>query len=211
MSSCKLCGGVGELIHDIKKDKRVYYNCKQCDCIYTDPDFYIAIEDEKNIYDYHQNSIEDQGYVDFLNRAIIPSLAYITPNMKALDYGCGPGPTLSTLLAQKGIQCDDFDPIYVPSKLKDNYDIIYSTECFEHFFYPKEQIEKLTNLLNCGGYLVIMTSFHQGVEHFKTWYYKLDPTHVYFYNATTFAYIAQKYGYTLCYTDNSRVIILRKN
>lgn len=191
-------------------DSRNYYLCENCKLINVDTnDFINPVEEEKR-YLSHNNGIEFEGYVDFLNRAITPALKYLNSNMVGLDYGCGYNPTLSKILAGHNIICEDYDPFFIKNKLNKKYNFIFSTEVFEHFFYPKEEIEKLINLLVNKGMLIIMTERWKNLDHFKNWYYARDNSHVSFFNDATFSFIGNTYGFAKIYDDKHRVIILRK-
>lgn len=72
--------------------------------------------------------------------------------MKGLDYGCGPVPLLSKIIGQMDMECDEYDPIFSPvQQLEQQYDFIFATECFEHFFLPAKELKQLKGLLNEGG------------------------------------------------------------
>ncbi len=191
-------------------DDRVYYLCSRCMLISVDSRYFLSVDDERARYETHNNTIENEGYVTFLNRIIKPMLEFITPGMIGVDYGCGPGPTLSQLVRRAGIECDDYDPIFYPGQLRTQYDFIFCTETFEHFFYPKQEIEKISTLLVPGGFLGVMTELWGSVKQFETWYYTRDPTHVSFYHRDTFDYICQTAGFVKRYSDDKRVIVLEK-
>ena len=167
--------------------------------------------DEKVFYSKHENSIENVGYVDFLNRVVQPMLPFLTREMRGLDYGCGPGPTLSLLLKQRGIACDDYDPLFTDCAFRAPYDFIFATECFEHFYRPGVELQRIGSLLTPGGLLGVMTERWTTVEEFATWYYTRDPSHVCFYHANTLDYICKQYGYTSVWMDQNRVAILRRS
>ncbi|MGB2360319.1 MAG: methyltransferase, partial [Porticoccaceae bacterium] len=57
---------------------------------------------EKAIYDQHQNSPDDLQYRRFLSRLTEPLLERLGPCSRGLDFGCGPGPTLSVMMAEQG-------------------------------------------------------------------------------------------------------------
>jgi 2-polyprenyl-3-methyl-5-hydroxy-6-metoxy-1,4-benzoquinol methylase len=182
---------------------------------FVQPDDYLTADEERAFYDTHENSINDEGYVRFLNVLVEPLLALIPtatrPNLQALDYGCGPGPTLSTLLEREGIACDDYDPFFANNFLREKYDIITATECFEHFHHPAEELEKLSNLLAPNGYLALMTSRWESAERFTNWHYTRDPTHVVFIHEKTIEFIAKKYNLNVALKDNKRVVIFQNN
>ena len=207
--TCPLCNSI-EYTHVPAKTNRNFYKCENCWLIFISPEDYPSVDKEKARYELHENTDENQGYVHFLNKAITPALPHLTHNMHGLDYGCGPQPVLSKLLAEKGITCDNYDPFFSDIELNPPYDFIFSTETFEHFHHPKQEMEKLSQLLKPNGILTIMTDHWQTPEKFDNWYYITDATHVCFYHAKTFNYIKTAYGFTSLYADKERVVILKK-
>lgn len=175
---------------------------------------YLTTDQERSYYSTHENSIEDEGYVRFLNFLVEPLLALIPSHgrkhLQALDYGCGPGPTLSTLLEREGIACDNYDPFFAPTALREQYDVITATECFEHFHHPADELTTLTNLLAPNGYLAFMTSRWETAEKFSNWHYTRDPTHVVFMHDKTIEFIAKKYDLNVQFKDEKRVVIFQK-
>jgi SAM-dependent methyltransferase len=207
--NCRLCSNT-ELRELNGTDQRNYYFCDKCYSVNVHTKEFIDKIQEKEIYLTHNNGIEYDGYVNFLRRAIDPALDFIERDMKGLDYGCGYAPTLSKILESEGYTCEDYDPFFFRNELTGNYDFIFSTEVFEHFFEPNSEIEKLTNLLKDNGYLIAMTERWKNLEEFSDWYYTKDPTHVFFYHTKTFDYICKYYGYKKMFDDGNRVTILRK-
>jgi len=209
-NTCRLCNEE-KLLRPLKAaDKRICFQCGQCMLIGAAPENFLSVDEERVRYETHNNCIENEGYVAFLNRFVKPMLDFIRPGMFGLDYGCGPGPVLSTLIRREGIACDDFDPIFFPELPEKQYDFIISTETFEHFYYPRQEINKLAGMIQSGGYLGIMTEMWETQERFETWYYTRDPTHVSFYHRDTFGYICQEFRFTKKYSDERRVVILQK-
>ncbi len=105
------------------------------------------------------------------------------------------------MLKSKGFACDYYDPIYYPNTKYDSkkYELIVSTEVFEHLEQPRVVFEKLLGLLKEGGYLALQTQFHSNdIEAFKKWYYHQDPTHIVFFTLKTFQ--------VLCEQNNCRVL-----
>ncbi len=207
---CTLCGNKELSRIPAVTDRRMYYHCEQCSLIFVDPSFHLSPDVERLRYEQHNNGIEHPGYVAFLNRAIDPALKFLNRDMIGLDYGCGPAPTLSKLLARVQIHCKDYDPLFGFDHAHTIYDFIFATECFEHFFSPALEFLKIDNLLKPGGYLAIMTERWTDQNTFNTWYYKNDPTHVSFYHTRSFHYLCQQFRYQIEFDDKSRVIILRK-
>jgi len=209
-SICRLCR-VTAGRKPLKSDNgREYLLCTNCKLISLHPQYFLSREKEIERYLTHNNGLHNEGYVEFLNRAIKPALKYINKEMQGLDYGCGPTPTLSKLLKNEGYDCGDYDPLFVENPLNKKYDYIFSTEVFEHFFDPQEEIRKIYDLLNTDGILIVMTEHWKAPENFSRWYYIKDPSHTAFYNASTFEHICETFGFEKIYDDENRVIILKK-
>lgn len=208
---CSLC--LNTALSTIKSnDNREYFLCNICYLISVSHDNLISGDKEKERYLTHNNGIEFKGYVNFLNLAIEPALQFIEKDMIGLDYGCGHTPTLSTLLKQQGCFCEDYDPFFVKNNLNKKYDFVFSTEVFEHFWNPKEEIETLLNLIKVNGILVVMTEKWTDIEQFNNnWHYLRDITHVVFYNKKTINFICNEFNLQLLYDDKKRVVIFRKN
>lgn len=211
MIDCSLCGS-----SDVRKIPAEVswniYHCNVCSFRFVGPETFLSPEKEKERYCLHQNSIEDQGYLDFLNQVVQPVMPFLKPGMRILDYGCGPTPALQHLLNQIGFSCEIYDPFFYPNIPQGKFDVIFSTEAFEHFFAPGKEIEKLANLLNPGGLLGIMTLFYpENEEDFYKWYYLRDPSHVCFYNEKVFEHICGKWGFGKVFSDGKRVEVLTKS
>ena len=90
-----------------------------------------------------------------------------------------------------------YDPFFFADNaaLQQSYDVITCTEVAEHFHRPKEEFDKLDQLLRPGGWLGIMTCFQTDDERFSSWHYRRDPTHVVFYREATLRYIAAERGW----------------
>lgn len=189
-----------------------YLKCGQCKLVFKHPDTFLDIDEEIKRYSTHENSIESQGYVKYLSSILAPLVEVLPKNSEGLDFGCGPGPTLSVMLTNNGLICDHYDPAFFPSdeKLQKKYDFVTSTEVFEHFHNPKKEIEKIWSLIKDNGYLGVMTVFYPvNEDDFQMWWYKNDPTHVCFYNEEVFNFLAQKLDAKVTYYDN-KTLILKK-
>jgi SAM-dependent methyltransferase len=209
--NCPLCEASSEKIHQVPgtMDSR-YFHCLNCQIIFTHPEDLPDRLEEQIRYEDHENTIEAPGYRKFLNQAILPTLTFLSARMRGLDYGSGPGPTLSLLLRREGIGCQDYDPIFGPELPSGPFDFIFSTEAFEHFHHPGHEISRLDQLLKPGGILTVMTMFRPGVDEIEEWFYRKDNTHVTFFNKDTFDFICQKWNYEHLWDDGKRVIIFRK-
>ena len=165
-----------------------------------------------------QNNLENKGYVTMFEEKIA-AVKQVCSNAKTvLDYGCGEDMVLKSLLVNHGYEeVDGYDPNYFSEQhLKSEYDLIISTEAFEHFREPRNEMEKIASLLGPSGYVAIMTQFYPGAtaaspsaDKFSSWYYKRDPTHVAFYCAETFAWIALHLGFQIVFNNQKDFVVLQ--
>ena len=165
---------------------------------------------ERRRYDTHQNDPNDSGYRGFLGRLAEPLIERLKAGSEGLDYGSGPGPTLSAMLKEKGFPMTIYDPFFASDKavLGRTYDFITCSETAEHFFQPDVEFGRLDGLLNPGGWLAVMTEILEG-QVFDTWRYVRDATHVAFYRSRTMEWIAANFGWSMEYPV-SNVILFRK-
>jgi hypothetical protein len=180
--------------------------------IFVPPAFHISREDALRRYALHQNNLENKGYVAMFQEKIAV-VKRVCPNVKTvLDYGCGRDMTLMALLRKEGYETvDGYDPNFLPQQnLKSEYDLIISTEAFEHFQEPYNEMRKIAALLAPSGYAAIMTRFYAGAAgEFDSWYYKRDPTHIAFYRPETFAWIARHLGFKIVFNNQKDFVVLQ--
>ena len=207
---CPLCSSMHtQAFHEDKK--RSYLRCDRCELVFVPCAYWLSYEDEKATYDLHENTVDDQGYLQFLARLSTPLLKRLPAQHNGLDFGCGPGPALSVVLQQQGHQVDLFDPFYYndPAALTKVYDFICATEVVEHLRDPNKEFTALFSMLKPGGWLAIMTKLMIDPHAFRQWHYIRDPTHICFYSRNTFTYLAQRFNATLTFIGND-VILLNK-
>lgn len=210
LESCPLCANIAVTAYYHDKT-RSYLCCSRCQLVFVPRAFHLSPTDERAVYDQHQNNPNDQGYRKFLSRLAEPLLEKLAPNSFGLDFGSGPGPTLSLILEEKGHKVAIYDPFYAPDKqaLAGHYDFITSTEVVEHLAVPGEELDRLWGLLKNGGYLGLMTKQVTRRESFDSWHYKNDPTHISFFSKHSFEYLGAKWGSTPIFIG-ADVILFRK-
>ena len=174
---------------------RVFYRCSHCFLIFVPPLYFLSLEQEKAEYDQHQNSPGSPGYRSFLNKLVLPVQKRIAPNSNGLDFGSGPGPTLSVMFEEQGHTVSLYDPIYAADKsvLSGKYDFVCASEVVEHFHKPAKDLDLLWSLVKPGGWLGIMTGMAQNRKAFTTWRYKDDLSHVAFFSMETMEWLAGKW------------------
>ncbi|MCH6259106.1 class I SAM-dependent methyltransferase [Puniceicoccaceae bacterium K14] len=207
---CPLCSGTETRDYALDK-KRCYQICDTCSLVFVSPKHHLSSLDERAEYDHHENNSEDIGYRRFLSRLSVPLLGRLKPGSSGLDFGCGPGPTLSVILEEAGHKLALYDKFYATdaSVLAGSYDFISATEVVEHLSAPGNVFRQLWSLLAAGGTLALMTKLVINKERFMTWHYKNDQTHIMFFSTTTFTWLANDLGATLEFVDND-VIFLTK-
>lgn len=190
-----------------------YYSCNSCHIVFLAPHCFLTKVQEKAHYDTHQNNPEDPGYRRFLDKLFIPLTALIDGKASGLDYGSGPGPTLSLMFEEQGHAMNIYDYIYAAdaSVLEKPYDFISCTETIEHFQNPKEEFSRIWQCLKPDGYLGLMTQFYNSNIDFSSWRYRRDPTHVCFYTAQTIDWICKQFNARKVYQQDDVVILQKLN
>lgn len=208
--ACPLCLAA-ETEHYTQDQRRLYRRCPQCGLVFVTTDQHLSSAAEKAIYDQHQNSPDDLQYRRFLSRLTEPLLERLGPCSRGLDFGCGPGPTLSVMMAEQGHDMAVYDLYYAdnPAVLQGRYDFITSTEVVEHLANPGRGLNSLWAMLEKGGYLGLMTKLRTDQASFANWHYRNDPTHISFFSKETFNYLATAWSASLEFIGGD-VIIFRK-
>lgn len=207
--TCPLCGCLqGE---DFFQDKRSYLRCPVCSLVFVPPEHFLSSEQEEAVYDQHENHPDDHGYRQFLSRLHAPLCERLAPRSRGLDFGSGPGPTLSVMFEEAGHTVQIYDPLYAneSSVFQFEYDFITASEVIEHVREPREEFQRLWGCLKPGGWLGLMTKRVIDREAFATWHYKNDPTHIRFFSVATFHWLASELGAELEVIGDD-VVLLRK-
>ena len=191
----------------------VYARCSRCSYIYRDRSRLLSPEEEKARYLRHRNDPEDPGYrsylEDFIRKAVLP---FVPPGGRILDFGSGPVPALSILLAEQGFSVRAYDPYFAPAPpdRERPFDLIVLHEVAEHLARPYLEFVDLVRILKPGGRIAVRTRFApEDPEDFRTWWYRQDPTHVGFFGSRTFAVLAGRLGMSVELEDGSDTLVLR--
>ncbi len=215
-NTCPLCGhGQTALFHTLTRGAqqgRQFWLCPVCALVHVPRQFQLSEAAEAAFYQTHENNPDDPGYRGFLNRAAQPLLERLKPVSVGLDFGCGPAPTLSRMLAEHGHQCADYDYYFAgePQLLEQQYDFITCTEVIEHISQPAQTFALWLRCLKPGGLLVVMTQLWLSQQRFSQWNYRNDPTHIAFYHADSWRWVAQQWPLDICYQQRDVVIFQRK-
>ena len=93
-----------------------------------------------------------------------------------------------------------------PDHLKEKYEYIACCEVIEHFYHPYKEFKNLRNMLKENGALYCQTNIYKENINFKDWYYKNDPTHVFFYTEKSIYWIKENFAFSDI-TIKNRLII----
>lgn len=196
-NACPLCHSNSVVL--FFSDRREFFRCNVCQLVFVPPAFFLSLKEEKAEYDLHENSPEDVRYRQFLCRMFEPVNARISPASCGLDFGSGPGPTLSVMFEEAGHTMEIYDPFYATetSVLQRTYDFITATEVVEHLHHPAKEFARMWNMLKPGGWFGVMTQLVIDRDAFSRWRYKDDRTHVAFYSRKTFQWLAAQWQASL--------------
>lgn len=196
MELCPLCNTLSETFYTEKE--KVYYQCPACKGIFHGRPNLPGIEEERERYREHNNDINDKRYQGFVSPVVNAVLGDFSTSHRGLDFGAGTGPVISKMLQDNNFRIAQYDPLFHdnPGLLKRKYDYIVCCEVIEHFHRPAKDFAMLRSLLKPGGKLYCMTDLYREDLDFRTWYYKDDPTHVFFYHEKTLDFIKSRFGFS---------------
>ena len=202
---CILCNS--EAISFFNTKKRAYFKCNTCRAVFMNPASFPSNSAEKERYLVHNNDVENIGYQKFVSPIVNAVLNEFDASKIGLDFGCGTGPVISTLLEKENFNINKFDPFFLNDKtlLKKKYDFIVCCEVIEHFHHPLKEFQLLKSLLKNNGKLYCMTDVFSAAINFENWYYKNDETHVIFYQKETFQWLKKQIEFSKV-TVNNRLI-----
>ena len=177
---------------------RDYFKCSICSSIMLHPKYYLSPEEERARYEKHNNNPEDIGYQRFVAPIVTAIKERFAPGDMGLDFGAGTVPVITKLLHDAGYSVQVYDPYFHNNLgvLQARYDYIACCEVVEHFHHPVKDFELLRSLLQRDGVLYCKTDIYMEEIDFAKWYYKNDPTHVFFYHEDAFRWIQQNLGFS---------------
>lgn len=206
---CPLCSSPSN--HFYSHNSREFYFCTNCFSVFLDDRNYISETEEQKHYELHNNDVNDPGYQQFVSPIVDAIKKDFSTKHKGLDFGSGTGPVITKMLRDEGFSIVEYDPFFAnnPEVLNEKYDFIACCEVIEHFHHPYKEFKKLHDLLLPGGKLYCKTDFFSEKNNFDTWYYKNDPTHVFFYHPKTMEWISKNIGFS-SYSIDGRMTVFEK-
>ena len=218
-----------------------YGHCTECGGYFLLPEFRLTTDEQKKRYLKHNNTMQNEGYVNFLRSFIEPVLCFCKEsyhsagsekqsddsmkNMikRIFDYGSGPEPVLVELLEtyrKQGVLSKDceirgWDPFFAAETkfFEGGADLVTCLEVAEHFESPDEDFAKLSSCVKPEGILAVGTMLAPpgGEEAFKNWWYRSDGTHVSFYTENSLRSVASRHGLSFAARLSDRIFVFKKD
>jgi len=214
--NCKICASNSpEFFHD----KRTFYLCPFCSLIFTDET--LIGEEADQHYKQQWDNQDEQFWVDRAEDLLALILRHKGTPKRILDFGSGSG-KLSDQFKNRGFDITPLDPM-TTGYLKDQhyteqFDVIISIEVIEHITDLWQEFTELDKVLSDDGIMIFSTlltntfielPLEGARQHFATWEYKDDPTHVSFFNDKAIAVLSKIAGYTSWSYGNNLFVIKR--
>lgn len=219
MPNCPLCKSETTPLSAASTELKIvegtnrFYRCHCCDAVSVPRELHLSESAEVDRYGLHDNSESNSGYRNYLTK-VADSVASLVDDMgsrRVLDYGAGDDAVLTKILAEQGVNCTAYDPNYKPlAEFSGEYGLIIACESAEHFRDPHEEFLRINEHLESGGYLYIRTEMLESAPYFSGWWYKNDPTHIFFYSEQTMKFIAEQFNWELVSCDRKNTTLFRK-
>ena len=195
IKKCPLCENTSNFFY---KDTQTYYRCENCHGIFVDEFELPDEQSEKQRYELHDDNTEDEGYRNFVSPISSSIEKDFSKKKQGLDFGAGTSQIITKVMHEKGYDISSYDPFFHPNKelLEKKYDYIASCEVIEHFYHPAKEFLLLKSMLKENAKLYLMTDMYDESIKFSSWYYKNDPTHVFFYTQKTFEWIQHRFEFS---------------
>lgn len=209
---CPLCSTEGCTLLTMDRWRQYWY-CGNCTLIFVPTRYHCSVQQERERYALHDNTVLNTGYVRYLQEMVDILDERVPAQATVLDYGCGEHAVLTTLLCEQGYRCLPFDPLYVfpeaPVQEKLRFDAIILCEVIEHCRTIRETIEDLGRKITSRGTVFIRTQCypHPKVS-IAEWWYAKDPTHILFFSYQALEVVAELLGKKLKRSDRKDVFIL---
>ena len=196
MIHCPLCQESAQPFRAIRGKE--YFQCPVCQAVFLASPYHLSPEEEKMRYLKHNNDANDPNYQGFVRPIVSGVVKDFNQNHLGLDFGCGTGSAICKLLKDQGYNIKKYDPFFFfhPEVLLEKYEYIVCSEVAEHFRDPAKEFRLLRKLLKPNGKLFCLTERFDPKANFETWYYKNDPTHIFFFQESTFDWIRKNLGFS---------------
>lgn len=160
----------------------IRYECPECNLIFGDLRFLnLSNEEIENdyidAYSYYSEGNTKNYILDALNSLDL----FKDKNKSYLDYACGKKNTTIEMLFDKGYNIYGYDKyvecnskFFINNITNMKFDVIYCNNYIEHLIKPYEDLLKMVEHINKGGYLILISScFEYVIEytHYHTFFF----------------------------------------
>jgi len=211
MNVCPLCNHIAEFF--VQDKKRAFYSCEQCGLVFANPKSHLMPDLEKQRYGRSQKSSKQKP----LSQFILPLLDQIsqqqTGTLTGLNFGRLLDEHSRQSIADAGHIVNEYDPFFAAdqSVLQQRYDFVCCYRFFDHLRHPHREWLLLNQLIKPGGWLAISTPLLTDKDHYAKWHYKNNPTHVSFYQHSTFEYLALNSDFELLFALKDLVLMQKSS
>lgn len=170
-----------------------------------------------NLERQHYGRAQKKSKQKQLSQFILPLLDQIsqqqTGKLNGLNFGRILDKKSQQTILNTGNLVNQYDPFFAAdqSVLKQLYDFVCCYRVFEHFRHPHREWLLLNQLVKPGGWLAISTPLLTDKDHFTKWHYKNNPTHVSFYQQSTFEYLAFNSDFELLFASKDLVLMQKSS
>lgn len=209
---CGLCRSEAHFFSEVSL--RCYFHCRVCNLIFVDPNQRVNLQEEREQYEQHRNSMDDLGYLSFQDQLLVPMVQRLSMGSSVLEFGSGPSPVFAQRLEKLGCRVTIYDYFFAPCLEElhgiDRYDAITSVEVIEHIGDLEATFNTWDRLIRPGGLIGVMTLLWHGGQGFIDWWYLRDPTHISFFTKSTIHYISDRWKWEPQLMTNRAVIWQKK-
>jgi len=208
--NCKVCGS-GDIAFYARNNKREFLRCSRCELVFVPEQFFLTTGQERERYDLHDNSIENKGYKEFLEKIATVISEHFPSDCSILDFGSGANAVLGSILDKKGFLCDSYDPLY-NIQCFDNvksYDVIVICEVIEHLRLLQDDLAFINKRLKRNGAVILRTQLYPESEKFLKWWYIQDLTHINFFSPVTIEFVASQLNRAVSFTGEKDIFLLK--
>jgi 2-polyprenyl-3-methyl-5-hydroxy-6-metoxy-1,4-benzoquinol methylase len=212
MIGCIVCGGNAaprfrKAVNGLVVE---YCECSACGHL-TSTEFTLQTDYSENNYfvdiDYGWESRNAKILQMWKLLIRLPGLG-LNRNSRVLDFGCGKGRLVSTLVAS-GFNAYGYEPfvgafetdrVYTDlGKVRhalQSVDLILLIEVIEHTRLPSDLLSETTSILRADGYLLVSTGIFESRHHDEGWYYlKPEAGHVSIFSKESLMRMLRKFGF----------------
>ena len=205
---CRLCQG--ENCEPLCKDKRrSFLYCNDCGLIFVPPYDHVSLSEERLRYDKHNNTVNNKGYVKFLDEIVKTVEQHAEKESDILDFGCGSSAVLVHLLQKRGYRCAGYDPLYkkVCDQVDSGFDIVILCEVIEHLRAIDTELDFIKTMLKPRSKVIVRTQLYKTPDSIRDWWYARDFTHINFFSKKSMELAGLKIGLELVSVHNEDIFI----